>query len=508
VAFSLTDFKKTSRTVDGRHVLYPHQLRDDRFLAAISYAIDYYERMVGRPRHELQSETLLEFFGDPKLARGIIACLGRSYVWHTPAFEELLDPHALDSLRRRELTTSIALRAHLYRYANQHYGGFLATDEREQALETMCSDLAVDRSTFERLLVLDAPGNAILTKLHMTPDARDIVSLYNYHSYETALRYADRLRLTLTGDMWPAIRTLHNLARRYGLQYEVDHGTQGMLTREVHVTLTGVKDALGTFRGSGRRIVRVLLRLLAAHPKILSAADARVHLRGRTSQVLLDARALRTLGAQAPATGGLDDAWEAEEADTLRIAWSRAFMRGETAGWRLRRDPEPLVTEHGVIVPDYGLHRGAQRASLVVARTASAVDALVKPLKALGGRSLVVVATRPELVRKLAGLHAMIVPSEDAPVPRLLATALPSPVALAERHTTKWQHLERILAAEGFVDEGRIGEVLEIDVDRVEQAVRGWRAGETTYLPGIGLCTPETLGEIRALLQPARQKAA
>ena len=94
MACSLTDFKLTSRTVDGRHVLYPHQLRDDRFLAAISYAVDYYERMVGQPRHELQSDTLLEFFGDPKLVRGIIACLGRSYAWHAPTFDELLDPRA------------------------------------------------------------------------------------------------------------------------------------------------------------------------------------------------------------------------------------------------------------------------------------------------------------------------------------------------------------------------------------------------------------------------------
>jgi hypothetical protein len=81
-------------------------------------------------------------------------------------------------------------------------------------------------------------------------------------------------------------------------------------------------------------------------------------------------------------------------------------------------------------------------------------------------------------------------------------------VALAERHTTKWQHLERILAAEGFVDEGRIGEVLEVDAERVEQTLRGWRSGDITYLPGIGLCTPETVGEIRSLLQPERRKAA
>ena len=182
-------------------------------------------------------------------------------------------------------------------------------------------------------------------------------------------------------------------------------------------------------------------------------------------------------------------------------------MRGETGGWRLRRDPEPLITEHGVIVPDFGLHRGAQRASLVLAETASAVEALVKPLHALRGRSLVIVATPPQLARRLANLGVIVVPADGRPAPGILATALPSPAALAERHATKWQRLERILAAEGFVDDRRIGEVLEIEPAFVEQAVRGWRSNDFTYLPQIGLCTAEMVSEIRSLLQPERRAA-
>src|SRR5919199_6215187 len=125
VAFSLNDFKKTSRKVDGRQVLYPHQLRDDRFLAAIAYAIDYYERMVGRPRSEFHAETLLEFFGDPKLARGIVACLSRTYIWHQQSFAEVLDAATVAALRDRGLTTSARLRAYLYRYVNVHHHGFV-----------------------------------------------------------------------------------------------------------------------------------------------------------------------------------------------------------------------------------------------------------------------------------------------------------------------------------------------------------------------------------------------
>lgn len=508
MAFSLTDFKKTSRKTDGRQVLYPHQLRDDRFVAAIAYAIDYYERMVGRPRSEFQAETLLEFFGDPKLARGIVACLGRTYAWHQQSFADVLDDDTCALLAEGGLTTPAHLRAYLYRYVNMRHNGFLATSGRAIVLENLCNDLPIGRVEFERLLSLDAPAQALLVKTSGVPDAREVVAAYNYHSLETALSYAESLQLTVKGGIFPVIRTVHNIARRYGLGYTVDHGNAGIFGKQVTITWTGRRDALGGFRRSGRRIVRAILRLLAAQPEAPTGGEAVVHLRGKTFHVVLDKRALKTLGVHAPPLAAGDQAWEMDESEQWRGAWSRAFVRGETGGWRLRRDPEPLITEQGVIVPDFGLQRGAQRAALVLAGTAAATEALVKPLGALNGRSLVVVAAPAEVAHRLSNLGAIIVPAAGTPSPRLLASALPSPTALAEQHATKWQRLERILAAEGFVDDARVAEVLEIEPSRVELALRGWRMPDVTYIPGVGLCTGETVSEIRTMLQPERKRAA
>jgi predicted nuclease of restriction endonuclease-like RecB superfamily len=441
VAFSLNDFKKTSRKVDGRQVVYPHQLRDERYLAAIAFAIDYYERMVGQPRRDFEAKTLLEFFGDPKLARGIVACLGRYYAWHQQSFDAILDSDVFNRLQSLELTTAAHFRAFLYRYVNREHGGFLAPERRSAALEAVCGGLPIDRATFERLIALDTPGNALLVKLAGTPDAREIVALYNYHSLETALSYAESLRLTLRGSIFPAIRTVHNAARRYGLTYVVDQGRGGIFAQEVVVTLRGRRDALGTFRGSGRRIVRALLRLLATHPEAPHAGEALVHLRGRTMHLGLDQRALKALGAQASIRGLSDEAWETTEAEEWRTAWSRAFMRGETGGWRLRRDPEPIVTERGVIVPDFGLQRGSQRATLVLAPAPSTVEGLIEPLTALGGRSLVVVSTPLHLARRIANLGAIVVPSAEMPAPRQIASALPSPTALSETLPLRGVHL-------------------------------------------------------------------
>lgn len=508
MSFSISDFKKTSRKVSDRRVLYPHQLRDDRYLAAISYAIDYYERQVGQPRKDMQADTLLEFFGDPKLARGIIACLGRTYTWHQPQLADVLDEETCAALAECGLERPAAVRAYLYRYVNTHHNGFLPIVGRSTVIETLCQDLPIDRRTFEQLLTLDAAENAILTKVAGTPSARDIVALYNYHSLETALRYTSALRLTLNGPIWSVVRTAHNLSKRYGLRYTIDHGDGGLFAGTIDVQWLGKRDALGGYGRHGRRIVRALLRLLAAHPDAAVAGEATVHLAGSVYHYPINGAALATLGVQAQRIGRGDEAWEEQGAARLLNAWNKAYLRGETGGWRLRRDPEPLISEDGVIVPEFLIMRGQQRAYLVLADSKTTVDALVKPLRTLNGRSLIVVATEAEWAKQLSALPAIVVPHVGEPSARMLARALPAPTLLAHLGESKWQRLQRTLETEGFVDDTRLSEILECPLDNVAVQVRGWRSDLASYLPGIGLCTSETVQEIRALLQGGTRQAA
>lgn len=508
MSFSLADFKKTSRKVHERRVLYPHQLRDDRYLAAISYAIDYYERQVGQPRKDMQADTLLEFFGDPKLARGIIACLGRTYTWHQPQISEVVDEETWAALAECGLDRPAALRAYLYRYVNTHHNGFLPIVGRATVIETLCQDLPIDRRTFERLLTLDAAENAILTKVAGTPGARDVVALYNYHSLETALRYTSALRLTLNGPIWSVVRTAHNLSKRYGVRYTIEHGAGGLFAGTVELEWHGKRDALGGYGRHGRRIVRALLRLLAAHPDAPVGGEATVHLAGAVYSYPLNGPALATLGVQAQRLGRGDEAWEEIGAAKLLNAWNKAYLRGETGGWRLRRDPEPLITEAGVIVPEFLIMRGQQRAYLVMADSKTTADALAKPLRALNGRSLIVVATEAEWAKQLSALPAIVVPHVAEPSARMLARALPAPTLLAHLGESKWQRLQRVLETEGFVDDARLAELLECSLDSVAGQVRGWRSDIASYLPGIGLCSPETVQEIRTLLQSGSRQAA
>src|SRR5687768_14800324 len=122
MAFKATEFKKTTRKSGDDRVLYPYQIRDDRYTAAIGYAIAYYERMVGQRRAQFEADALLEFFGDAKLARGLVACLARTYAWREQTFAEAFGEETAQALWRLGLNSPAALRARLYGLANGRYG--------------------------------------------------------------------------------------------------------------------------------------------------------------------------------------------------------------------------------------------------------------------------------------------------------------------------------------------------------------------------------------------------
>src|SRR5262245_21397263 len=473
MSFKITDFKKTTRATGDQRMLYPYQIRDDRYTASISYAIAYYERMVGRRRAEFEAETLLEFFGDARLARGLVACLARTYAWRAQTLAEALGDETARVLWRAGLRTPAALRAKLYGLANGRYGGVILPHEREAALAYLCSTIADQEPTndqrpttndevcrvgdedqsigngsqcntqhitqttqsaiitpaqFEQALTLDAEDQHVLVKLGPTPEAHEIVALYNYHSLETAICHAERLRLRLRGPVWNIVRDAHNLARRYRLRYEISGAPRTLFDDRLELTLYGGRDALGGWTRVGRRLSRALLRLLAAHPDSLTDGEALVHLRSQTTTLRLDERALAALGVVVQAEQELTEPWEEDVLDAFQHAWGRAFVRGRTAGWRLRRDPEPLIGSGAVVVPDFALLRGRERLALCLTSGPVTTEALVRDLARLGSRAQAFAVVPGYAAERLRACPVPLATYEVQP-----AEAIPALAATLER---------------------------------------------------------------------------
>lgn len=572
MAFSTGDFKKTARKGGEGRQLYPYQIRDGRYTAAIAYAIAYYERMVGRRRGEFEADTLLEFFGDPRLARGLVACLARTYAWRTQSFAEALGEDVARALRRAGITTPAELRARWYGLANGRYGGFILPAERAEALAFLCARLASTEPTeggtteraeageaaeararrdgsasrkagsgaaasgapsgsgssapsapsvirpahIEQGLALDAEDRQVLVKIGPTPEPEEIVARYNYHSLETALVHSEALRLTLRGPVWSIIRSAHALARRYRLRYEVSGAPASLFDEHLELTLYGGKDALGSWTRAGRRLARALLRLLASHPGCLAGGEARVHLKGEPLLLRLDERALDVLGAGAAAEAEPHEPWDDDDAEALRRAWGRAYVTGRTAGWRLRRDPEPLVGAGGqgakaagvrntplLVVPDFALVRGRERVALCMARGHATAETLLRDLGRLGRRAGAVAVIPAPVAERLRSCPAPVATYDDQPgeaVAQVVATLERAYPRHAADAPTPWQRLERLVAEDGFVPEETAAELLGCRPAETARTVQRWGGDGLHALPGVGVCAPELVDEIRELL--------
>ncbi|MEN9935087.1 MAG: hypothetical protein RLZZ387_1666 [Chloroflexota bacterium] len=540
MAFSISDFKKTTRrTSDGRQ-LYPYQIRDQRYTASIAYAIAYYERMLGRRRGDFEADTLLEFFGDPRLARGLVACLSRTYAWRSLSFAEALGKAASDALRRAGVETPADLRARWYRLANECYGGFVLPDERAEALAALCERLVTRELTevaaggkvvqkppltpaeIEQGLTLDAEGRQVLVKIGQMPEPEEIVARYNYHSLETALCNAELLRLQLKGPVWSIIRSSHALARRYRLRYEVSGSPRSLFDEQVELTLHGARDGMGSWMRTGRRLVRALLRLLANHPDCLVDGEAKVHLRSEALTLRLDGRALAVLGVGDGVEVASHESWDEDDAEALRRAWGRAYVAGRTAGWRLRRDPEPLVAMTAsaegaglkgvvgktavpvLVVPDFALVRGREQVALCLASGQAMATALLRDIGRLGRRSGVVAVVPAHVAEGLRSCPAPLATYEERPgeaVPRVVAALERAHPRREAEAPTPWQRLERLVAEEGFVPEEKAAEMLGCRPDETARTVQRWGGAGLHALAGVGVCAPELVDEIRELVE-------
>src|SRR5688572_10867701 len=226
MAFPLKDVRLTTRKPSGAAedalpVLYPRLLRDAAFLPKIGITIGYFESMLGKPRRDFDPELLVQFFGDHKLARSIVASLARCYRFHTPPLESVVTPTALLRLRRAHLDHPRLLRLELYDRANQDGPGFLSLAEHAPVHERIERRLRLRRGELDRLLHLDADENAVLVRTGDSPEPSDVMAFYNFDALDTLLRRAEQIALALTGLTQDDVDTIRTICSEDAVSLEI-----------------------------------------------------------------------------------------------------------------------------------------------------------------------------------------------------------------------------------------------------------------------------------------------
>lgn len=465
MAFRLEDFKKTTRKGgEGAPAsVYPHLLKDKKAGARLDIAIRTFDALVGKRRGEMDAQTMTDFFGDPRIARGIVACLGQFYQYKTPRLAELVGSDAARRLQTDALATPFALRAHTYRYVNASHDGFLTEEGRAACYEELARPFGMSAHEWDALLWLDREENQILTRPGAVPTPADIAALYNFHTLDTPLRRAVKIVVNGLNLSLSQASDVRALAHALGVRAVV--ASEG-----ASVTLSDLEMSSLLPRRPGR-LSRAFLSLVHAWGGRQTTGYADTMLGTRKFRLAIGWEMLKWLGV----TNGAKEMTlmfkkRFAAADELGKAWAKRRAKGETDGWRLKRLPEPIVTPQGVLLPDFTTTRDAQTAHIVLGDAPTGdwnAPILTLPL---GRKPL----DPCEVLAKLDALTCNLFALPDAPAP----PALPSDfLALCDR-----------AARTGLVPAADATRALHLlDESPLIEWVRRAADPRIRYVPGIGL---------------------
>ena len=475
MAFRLEDFKKTTRkSSEGSGVpanVYPHQMKDKKALARLEIAIRTYDTLVGKRRRDLDAQTMVDFFGDPRLARGVMACLSQYYQYKTPRFSDIVGSDAAKRLTDTGLATPIALRAHTYQYVNTHHDGFLTEAQRPECYQTLGEAFGLTAHSWDTLLHLDAEENQVLTRPGVVPTAADIVALYNFHALDTCLRRAAKIGLhglALTSTEATDVRAL---AQSLGVKAVVSGAGSG-------ITLSDLEQSSLLPRRPGR-LARCLLFLIHQFATRATTGYVETHLGTRLFRLALGTDTFKTLGAPLSPKGlPLSFRRRIEAGDALYKGLIKLRTQGKAAGWRIRRQPDPLVSAQGFLMPDLTLTLADRRAALIFGPVPKGEWEL--PILDLPGE------------RKPADPSVVLARVEAATMNLFALSTPPALVVPADVRA-----LCDRAATQGMVRTADAQRALHLlDESPLIEWVRQAEDPRVRYIPGVGLCSQELVAAI------------
>lgn len=565
---ALADIKKTISRRGGVAHLTPYLLRSGELAREIEALIALYEAWVGRERSSFPVDRAAELIGDYRLARCLTNCLAEDYEWQSPQWPGRASDDEATALAGHGIRSPGQLRLALYDWVNDHAGGYLSAATRETTLDTCAADLGLRRATLDTLLLLDGDAQALLHRLSETlPTADALARRYNQRAFEALLANAASVEWLVPPDIGQAageplgtvVKRLCFLARTMGVHYDLSFAddepaldtpdamplarvaetgvpyaaddtaeTLEAVGRPIRVLLYGPQEISAAPAAYGERLTRLCRALLGyrrAPERVSKRAAlagnglrgvAQIYLHGRPLPFALDEKLLKLLGvgtdetptdaATLPTQATYDSALEAQFASEFA-----ALERSDAAhGWRLEREPEPLLVGETILVPDFALLRGMRRVYLEIAGywRPGYRERKARKLAALRGRVALAIAA-PESARSELGIFEGVFPLLWYTRDHIRAHEL---VALLDRtygdsaHRLAALDLPQIaaeVALRGHIPPRESYALLHsytrAELEIALRALAGDTPGDTpVWIDGLGLCAPSWLEEVLA----------
>ena len=415
--FSLQDIKKQIHRRKGELAVSLHFLRPGECQGELERLIAYHERLLGQPQRAFSRDEARACVGDYRLADCLIATLSAWYNWQQLSWEALVQDYGEASaalLEIENITAPTHLRLALFSYVNAHNQGFVDSTARASVLETFAAAYQLSMAQLEYLLALDSEEEAVLVRETAQPlSVQDVATLYNQWAFEAALFNASSVSFVIDcaafeqqsesgSGVGAVIKRLTYLARKRGVYYDISYdndegqrpgepgypGPSGSL--RLRLTLYGPQEMTGAAQQYGLRLAQVCRMLLGyrrktdagVFPAMLPAkaileAEATIHFLQRAYKFAITNNVLALLpplsaNSETATEQGVTTVLESVplSASTIFDSSIEHFFAGTFAslesssavdGWSLVREPEPLLLESSIFIPDFALTRNARR---------------------------------------------------------------------------------------------------------------------------------------------------
>ncbi|PCN50190.1 nuclease [Candidatus Geothermarchaeota archaeon ex4572_27] len=344
--------------VRGRWVKPAFSHLTDLELYVADWLIEVFESSVGSRLRELEARLeeveakAVDYGVHFKEVRGLVHLLRRRASFARPKVR--VDP--------------IRARLEVFRQ-----GPALTPEERAEALRRAASRLGVGVEEVERSFEAAYEEEMVLERFS-PPTAEELLRQYNLALLQTLCFKAVSMEAWVRGS-GGAVKRLLRAAKRLGLMYVAEQAGGG-----VRLAIDGPASAVRHVERYGTRLAKLI-------PLIVAAEDWRLKVRvsrgGSTKLMLLDSSCSRLLPPKPVEEVEFDS--QVEEDFYTRFNAARL-------GWEAVREPEPLVVDGVVMIPDFALVRGDTKVYLEIVGfwTPSYLKRKLEKLRRLRGVDVIV----------------------------------------------------------------------------------------------------------------------
>lgn len=331
-------------------------------LAIAAETLDRLRGSIGKDRKELEKdleeleELALEAGLDVRVAKAMATLALRA-----STFEPVKAP--VDPVRAR---------LEVFEEACRSYGVAVSEGERRSVLERVAERLGCRVEDLEAVLTR-YQDETLVKPPEMS--AEDLVKEYNLSEVQTLLFKAVRLDVRFTAD-GATTKHLLRAVKALGLLYVAERAGSW-----VKLTIDGPASLIRQTRRYGTRLARLVPHVMLADRWAIEAEIA--GRRGRLKFELTDARSSIFPRRSAEVEPLFDSEVEREFFKSLsRLA----------AGWKVEREPEPLVAGNRILIPDFSVSCGDRKVYIEIVGfwTKEYLERKLQKLKELEGVKMIV----------------------------------------------------------------------------------------------------------------------